>query len=283
MICRPELPHFQVPGNFNCSQRKCIHCFCVCPQKWHSQPVFQLQVFILLVANFWCSAWALELPTFKHQPHQIPGTVLFIWVYWVHIWKRLAMVTGFQSEVSLFLTMKTRPCLNRLWLRIKGTSTRVLSRGSARWRTLAALPRKVLCSLPWSITPHLPPIVLRLLIPLSYWKYSSCVNISALYLSVTFSSLTKVLCIALLLCFLYLHRQSVFCHLVLIIFTHKRLSPGPTSICCREMLISSVSECLPEKFIWPLPVTYLWKNASLSTLNQLLLLSFFLLPEMLIC
>lgn len=44
--------------------------------------------------------------------------------------------------------MKTRPSLKRLRLRIKGISTRVLFRGSAKLRTLAALPRKVLCSLP---------------------------------------------------------------------------------------------------------------------------------------
>lgn len=278
MICKAG----PVPGNFRCSQRKCIRFFCL-SIKWHSQTVFQLQVFILLVTNFWRSACDLELPKFKHQLHQIPGTEFSIWVYWVHIWKHWPRSLIFNLRFhALFLTVKTRPSLNRLRLRIKGTSTRVLFRRSARWITLAALLRKVFCTLPWSITPHLPPTALRLLIPLRYWKYSSCANISALYLSATSSSMTKVLCTALLLCILYLHRQSVFCHLVLIIFTHKRLSPGTTSICWREMLIWSVSECLPEEYIWPFPVIYLWNNAFLSTLNKFLLY-FVLLPEILRC
>lgn len=165
---------------------------------------------------------------------------------------------------------------NRLRLRIKGTSTRVLFRESARWKTLAALPKKVLCSLPWSIIPHLPQNCSENSHPTEWLKTQlMCRNSSALYLSVTFSSMTKVLGIALLLSFLYLHRASVFCHLVLMnIYSQKIVTKHYFNLLQRN----ADFKCF-RVFAWGIHLTvafHLWKNEFLGTLNQLLLLSFVL-------
>lgn len=80
-------------------------------------------------------------------------------------------------------------------------------------------------------------------------------NFSALYLSVTFSSMTTVLYIALLLSGFYLHRASVFCHPVLM--NHHKDCHQALLQSQREMVISSVSECLPKALICPLLFTYL--------------------------
>ena len=187
-----------LPRKFTCSQNKCIH-FLYLSIKMYSQPnvstnvysvcvlkCTQLQVFILVVSIFRSSAWDTPGVSFRDVKHCAHLGISYVNTqeqscsseFNGRIWKDWPWSLVFNLRThALFLDMKTRPILNRLRLRIKGTSTRVLFRESARWKTLAALPRKVLCSLSWSITPHLPRTVLRLLIPLSCWKHSSCAEV----------------------------------------------------------------------------------------------------------
>lgn len=171
------------PGNFKRSQSYCIQVSYL-SIKMFSQPIFELQVFILLVPIIRSSAWHTQRVNFRDVKHCARLGICYTNLqeqscssqFTGHIWKDWLWSAIFKLRTyALFLTMKTRPILNRL--RIKGASARVVFRESARWKTPAALARKVHCSLTWSITPHLPQTVLRLLIPLSCWKHSSCAEI----------------------------------------------------------------------------------------------------------
>lgn len=170
------------PGNFKCSQSYCIQVSHL-SIKMYSQPTFELQVFILLVPVIRSSVWHTQRVSFRDVKHCAHLGICYVTPqeqscspqFTGHIWKDWLWSAIFKLRTYVFLTMKTRPILNRL--RIKGASARLLFRESARWKTLAALPRKVHCSLPQSITPHLSRAVLRLLIPPSHWKHSSCAGI----------------------------------------------------------------------------------------------------------
>lgn len=135
-----------VPGIFKCSQRKLTLLLCLSIKMALTDSISPSGV------HSACHKFLKLSMSFRAAHIQASATsnprnrALHLSVLSSHF-KRVATVTGFQSEISpLFLTMKTRPSLNRLRLGINGPSTRVLFRGPARWRTLAALPRKVLCS-----------------------------------------------------------------------------------------------------------------------------------------
>lgn len=210
---------------------------------------------------------------FRHQ--HPPGTELAVPLSLLATFEKTSHGQSFSTRGLMLYFYE-----NRLRLRIKGTSTRVLFRESARWKTLAALPKKVLCSLPWSIIPHFPQNCSENSHP-TEWLKTQLVQKFFCPLSVTFSSVTKVLCLALLLSFLYLHRASVFCHLVLMnIYSQKIVTKHYFNLLQRNVDF----KCF-RVFAWGIHLTiafHLWKNAFLGTLNQLLLLSFVLVPGMLL-
>lgn len=190
-----------LPGNLKCSQSKRIH-FLYLSTKMHSQPTFQLQVFILVVSLLRSSAWGTPGGSFgdvKHCAHlgissvSPPGTELPIWVYWPHL-KRLAVVSGFQPEDSCIISNYENQAYSHqvkaenkrhIYQRAFERICKVKNTGSPTREGTLFTAMEHHSSSPTDCTETSHPTE-------SLKTQITCRNFSALYLSVTFSSVTKV-------------------------------------------------------------------------------------------